>query len=72
MVIDNLMKFYFPQNKSNAGLGNVTVGMKVLFFGAIINIGLNYFGFLVLLLGILSIIIVVIPLIISFIIQNLI
>lgn len=33
MVIDNLMKFYFPQNKSNAGLGNVTVGMKVLFFG---------------------------------------
>jgi len=34
-----------------------------------INIGLNYFGFLVLLLGILSIIIVVIPLIISFIIR---
>ena len=34
-----------------------------------INIGLNYFGFLALLLGILSIIIVVIPLIISFIIR---
>ena len=34
-----------------------------------INIGLNYFGFLVLLLGILSIIIAVIPLIISFIIR---
>ena len=34
-----------------------------------INIGLNYFGFLVLLLGILSIIMVVIPLIISFIIR---
>jgi len=27
------MKFYFPNNKSNSGLGNVTVGMKKLFIG---------------------------------------
>ena len=34
-----------------------------------INLGLSYFGFLVLLLGVLSIIIIVLPLIISFIIR---
>jgi hypothetical protein len=33
VVIDNLMKYYFPKNKSNSGLGDVTVGMKVLFVG---------------------------------------
>ena len=27
------MKYYFPKNKSNSGLGDVTVGMKVLFDG---------------------------------------
>ena len=34
-----------------------------------INLGLNYFDFLILLLGVLSIIIVIIPLIISFVIR---
>ena len=33
VVLDDIMKFYFPNNKSNSGLGNVTVGMKKLFIG---------------------------------------
>ena len=33
VVLDDLMKFYFPKNKSNSGLGNVTVGMKRLIIG---------------------------------------
>ena len=33
VVIDDLMKYYFPKNKSNSGLGDITIGMKVLFIG---------------------------------------
>jgi hypothetical protein len=33
LIIENLMQYYFPKNKSNAGLGNVTIGMKTLFIG---------------------------------------
>ncbi|MDD9879394.1 MAG: hypothetical protein OXT08_01200 [Candidatus Marinimicrobia bacterium] len=32
-ALDSVMAFYFPKNKSNSGLGDVTIGMNVLFIG---------------------------------------
>ncbi len=31
--LDSVMAFYFPKNKSNSGLGDVTIGMNVLIIG---------------------------------------
>lgn len=32
-AVDSVMAFYFPKNKSNSGLGDVTIGMNVLLIG---------------------------------------
>ena len=31
--LDNIMAYFFPKNKTNSGLGDVTIGMNVLFIG---------------------------------------